>query len=212
MYYNYCYDHNFPFLCFTQFAFTHESNAYFFVSQFPPTQKVLNVQPEITDLFLLELNVTVPNYSYSQLVILVIEGYALNRADNRIVLSRVFLNQHDHDVHIATHPAMFQVIICRLWLGLSRNCLESKLSRERAKNRWRECKLRFHLNSFVQKGLTMSSGPSHECRYGNPSGTILFNIISISSLQNVGKMQCVSQIGSQSYRCERAREMGTRSF
>lgn len=29
----------------------------------------------------------------------------------------------------------------------------------------------------------MSSGPSHECLYGNPSGTILFNIISISSLQ-----------------------------
>lgn len=28
----------------------------------------------------------------------------------------------------------------------------------------------------------MSSGPSHECLYGKPSGTILFNIISISSL------------------------------
>lgn len=30
--------------------------------------------------------------------------------------------------------------------------------------------------------ITISSGPSHECRYGKPSGTILFNIISISSL------------------------------
>lgn len=30
-------------------------------------------------------------------------------------------------------------------------------------------------------GLTMSSGPSHECLYCKPSGTILFNIISISS-------------------------------
>lgn len=27
----------------------------------------------------------------------------------------------------------------------------------------------------------MSSGPSQECLYGKPSGTILFNIISISS-------------------------------
>jgi hypothetical protein len=33
----------------------------------------------------------------------------------------------------------------------------------------------------------MSSGPSHECRYGNPSGTILFNIISISSLQDYNR-------------------------
>lgn len=32
------------------------------------------------------------------------------------------------------------------------------------------------------KILTISSGPSQECLYGNPSGTILFNIISISSL------------------------------
>lgn len=32
--------------------------------------------------------------------------------------------------------------------------------------------------------LTISSGPSHECLYGKPSGTILFNIISISSLWN----------------------------
>jgi hypothetical protein len=36
---------------------------------------------------------------------------------------------------------------------------------------------------FPSEYLTMSSGPSHECRYGNPSGTILFSIISMSSLR-----------------------------
>lgn len=92
-----------------------------------PLRKVLNVQPEITDLFLLWLNVTVPNYSCSQLVILVIKDYALSLLDNRIVLSLIFAIPHDLDAHKATRPAMFQVIICRLWLGLSANCRESKL-------------------------------------------------------------------------------------
>lgn len=98
-----------------------------------PAQRVSNVQPEITDSFRLVLNVTVPNCSYWQLVILVIEDYALCRVDNRTALSLAFLIQRGRDAHKATRLAMFPVIICHRWLGLSRNCRESKLSRERAK-------------------------------------------------------------------------------
>lgn len=94
-----------------------------------------NVQPEITDLFLLGPNVTVPNWTSKQLVILVIKDYALSRVDNRTVLSLACVIRHDLDARKATHPAMFRVIICHLWLGLSRNCRESKLLRGRAKKK-----------------------------------------------------------------------------
>lgn len=145
---------------------------------------LFNVQPEITDLFLLGLNVTVPNYLCLQLVILVIEDYALSHVDNRIVLSLVFSNQRDLDAHKAKHLAMFQVIICHLLLGLSRNCRESKLWRERAKREEAET-IFLVLKRFIDLSIfTMSSGPSHECLYSNPSGTILFNIISMSSLED----------------------------
>lgn len=116
------------------------SHTYTRLTQFhnlsPISKGLPNVQPEITDLpILLELNVTVPNCWCWQLVIPVIVDYALSHVDSRTALSRVFLIQHDHDVHKATRPAMFPVIICHRWLGLSRNCRESKLSRERAKKK-----------------------------------------------------------------------------
>lgn len=99
----------------------------------PAAQKVLNVQPEITDLSRLGLNVTVPNCWSRRLAILVIEDYALSRVDNRTALSLVCVTQRDRDARTATRPAMFRVIVCHRWLGLSRNCRESKLLRGRAK-------------------------------------------------------------------------------
>ena len=114
-----------------------------------------NVQPEITDLFLPGLNVTVPNWRSKQLVILVIEDYALNRVGSRTVLSLVCVIRHDLDAHKATRPAMFRVITCHLWSGLSRNCRESKLLRGRAKNKcmlWRWFKTSCH--RFPREGKT----------------------------------------------------------
>lgn len=110
-------------------------NIVLFQKKFASFFCIFNVQPEITDLFLLGPNVTVPNWRSKQLVILVIKDYALSRVDNRTVLSLACVIRHDLDARKATHPAMFRVIICHLWLGLSRNCRESKLSRERAKKR-----------------------------------------------------------------------------
>lgn len=73
---------------------------------------IITVQMVITDSFLLGLNVTFPNCSYSQLVILEIEDYALSHVDNQKVLSLIFAILHDLDAHKATHLAMFRVIIC----------------------------------------------------------------------------------------------------
>lgn len=90
-----------------------------------------NVQPKITDFP--GLNVTFPNCLCSQLVIQAIEDFVPNRVDNRKVLSLIYVSLHDLYAHTATHPATFQVIVYHLLLGLSGNCPESMLLRERAK-------------------------------------------------------------------------------
>lgn len=105
------------------------------------------------------LNEIYPSYWYSRLVIQAIEGFVLNRVDNRIVLSLIYVSLRDLDAHTATLPATYQVIICHLLLGLSGSCQESRLLREQAKKsitNFINSNLQFHL-------LTISSGPSHEC-------------------------------------------------
>lgn len=92
----------------------------------------LNVQPKfITDFR--GLNEICPSYWYLRLAILARGDFVLNRVNNRIVLSLIFVNLHDLDARTTTRPATYQVIVCHLLSGLSGNCQESKLLRERAK-------------------------------------------------------------------------------
>lgn len=66
------------------------------------------------------------------MVIQAIMDFALIHEDNLITLLLVFVNPHGLYARIATHLAMYLVIVFHLLLGLSRNCLKSKLSHGQA--------------------------------------------------------------------------------
>ena len=53
---------------------------------------------------------------------------------------------------------------------------------------------RVAIKILVGKALTMSSGPSQECLKGTSSGTILFSIISISSLTSGSQFSLMAKL------------------